>query len=105
MDEYNEKQSFTLVANCTNEDTNLQTPDELTYSLYDLTNEKFIIENTIITPTSSSVPIPIVLSNQLIQNRENEEEERLLTVQWNYGSGAYGDSLVYKYLLKKLTNL
>lgn len=105
MDEYKENQSFTLVANCTNEDNDLQTPESLTYSLYDLTNEIFIIGDTIIGPESSSVAIPILLSNQLIQNRDNEEEERILTVQWNYGSGNYGDSFVYKYLLQRLDNL
>jgi hypothetical protein len=105
MDSYNEEQSFICTVNCFDENNNIKTPDELIYSLYDLTNNQFLIEDTTITPTSSSATISIPIQNQLIQNRENESEERILTVKWHYNSGASGSSLTYKYLLQRLMNL
>lgn len=93
--EYYSGESFDLVAHCTDEDKEAQTPESLTYTIMDR-DDNVVIRTATVTPDSSSYTIPVTIMDNTITGAE---EKRKVIVSWTYNGGNKGDVKVYNYVL------
>lgn len=96
----NERTTLVLTLTFRDEDDVLVTPTAVYYRIDDASSGTSIVDNTALGSLSSAMELEITTA----QNRSLSQaslEERVVTVEFDYGSGRHGSN-EYRYLLKNL---
>jgi hypothetical protein len=104
MEAVNEKQTATLSLSFYNENNQAVTPTEAWYSIIDLKSGTVIKARTEFVPSGTTQNLVITSEENRIIDSENDLEKRLVTIEWNYGTGSKGTDEV-KYLIRNLKGI
>lgn len=103
LDECNERSSLTLTVSFFDEDAVAVTPDSATYRIDSLqgTRGTAVLAATAISPLSTTADLEITSDQNQIIRQRNAYEIKVVTVEFEYGSGKRGTA-EYRY---KVLNL
>lgn len=101
-----EKNTYRIRASFTDDSGAAVTPTSGSYRVDDITSNALveIIDTTAFTPSTTYYDIIIPSSSNVLIDQSREEETRLVTVIFSYGSGRQGAGK-YEYTLKNLKSV
>ncbi len=97
----NEKTTLLVTAAFWDEDGAAATPSAATYRLDDATSGTVILPQTALTGLGVTKVIEITSAQNALVSAASTSEERILTVEWDYGSGRHATD-EYRYLVRNL---
>lgn len=102
MDEVNEKSTYVVVLSFKDENGVAVTPSSLTYRLDDEASGEEVIEDTVVTPVTTSYSVVIPSTSNLILNDDKKFEIKILTASFTYDTDKVGTD-EHRYRLKNLS--
>ena len=105
MKQVNERSTATLVLTFSNEYKILVTPTSAKYQIIDEDTGTVLTFWTALTVITTSYALTIGQDNNRIINRDNESENRIVTVVFEYGSPVKQCTSEFKYEVKKLNGI
>ncbi|WP_321422752.1 hypothetical protein [uncultured Methanobacterium sp.] len=96
-----EQESRKYIFECIDENGDPVLPEKCIYSLLDVTNDTYIIEETEFIPSTSTITIDITVAQNTIQTGKSTEK-RILTFKFKYNGGQDGSVRQETYTIVKL---
>jgi hypothetical protein len=98
----NEKTSCTVQVTFKDEDGVLIVPESITYRIDDVASGTEILDDTSVAVPDSTINIEITSDQNKILDETNDNEERVVTVEFDYSDGEKHGTSEYRY---KILNL
>lgn len=96
-----EFESRKYIFECLDENDDPAIPEKCIYSLFDVTNEEYIIEETEFVPSTSTITLNITVEQNTIQESSNKSETRLLIFKCLYNNQTEGSARSEYYRIVK----